>query len=187
MPLTTKGEKIKKNMEKEYGKEKGEEVFYASQNKGTIKGTHKEGAHMDKFAEGFMGRMAAHGVPEDRAVLLLKVAVAAQSMEESPAFAAGFNAVTEKQAIINPILKRLLVGGGVVGAGTAGGIGLSKLFRKEPTMVERLQSTWKGMPTWGKRLAIGVPAAAGLGLGAYGLHKLLKKKPAKQDEEESVE
>lgn len=28
-------------MEKEYGKKKGEEVFYASQNKGTIKGTHK--------------------------------------------------------------------------------------------------------------------------------------------------
>ncbi len=42
MPLTKKGEKIKKNMEKEYGKKKGEQVFYASQNKGTIKGTHKE-------------------------------------------------------------------------------------------------------------------------------------------------
>ena len=29
-------------MEKEYGKKKGEQVFYASQNKGTIKGTHKK-------------------------------------------------------------------------------------------------------------------------------------------------
>ena len=28
-------------MKKQYGAEKGEEVFYASQNKGTIKGTHK--------------------------------------------------------------------------------------------------------------------------------------------------
>jgi len=42
MPLTTKGKKIKKAMEKEYGKKKGKEVFYASQNKGTIKGTHKK-------------------------------------------------------------------------------------------------------------------------------------------------
>jgi hypothetical protein len=41
MPLTKKGKKIKRAMEKEYGSEKGKEVFYASQNKGTIKGTHK--------------------------------------------------------------------------------------------------------------------------------------------------
>jgi hypothetical protein len=41
VPLTPKGKKIKKAMEKEYGKEKGKKVFYASQNKGTIKGTHK--------------------------------------------------------------------------------------------------------------------------------------------------
>jgi len=40
MPLTRKGKKIKKSMEKQYGKEKGEDVFYASQNKGTITGTH---------------------------------------------------------------------------------------------------------------------------------------------------
>lgn len=42
MPLTKKGKKIKKSMEKTYGKERGERVFYASQNKGTIKGTHKK-------------------------------------------------------------------------------------------------------------------------------------------------
>lgn len=41
MPLTPKGKKIKKNMQGSYGKEKGEEVFYASQNAGKIKGTHK--------------------------------------------------------------------------------------------------------------------------------------------------
>ena len=41
MPLTPKGKKIKGAMEKEYGKDKGEEVFYASQNKGKLKGTHK--------------------------------------------------------------------------------------------------------------------------------------------------
>jgi len=42
MPLTKKGEKIKKEMVKEYGKKKGDRVFYASQNKGTIKGTHRK-------------------------------------------------------------------------------------------------------------------------------------------------
>jgi len=40
MPLSEKGKKILKNMKKEYGSEKGESVFYASQNKGTITGTH---------------------------------------------------------------------------------------------------------------------------------------------------
>ena len=41
MPLTRKGEKIKRAMVKQYGSKKGTQVFYASQNKGTITGTHK--------------------------------------------------------------------------------------------------------------------------------------------------
>jgi hypothetical protein len=41
MPLTKKGEKIKAAMKQSYGKEKGERVFYASENKGTIKGVAK--------------------------------------------------------------------------------------------------------------------------------------------------
>lgn len=41
MPLTPKGKKIKSAMEKEYGAEKGKKVFYASENKGTIKGVAK--------------------------------------------------------------------------------------------------------------------------------------------------
>jgi hypothetical protein len=43
MPLTKKGEKIKAVMQKEYGKDRGESVFYASINKGTIKGPAAEG------------------------------------------------------------------------------------------------------------------------------------------------
>lgn len=38
MPLTKKGRKIKDAMQAEYGKKRGEQVFYASRNKGTIKG-----------------------------------------------------------------------------------------------------------------------------------------------------
>ena len=41
MPLTKKGDKIKRAMEKEYGDKKGKKVFYASENKGTIKGVAK--------------------------------------------------------------------------------------------------------------------------------------------------
>ena len=42
MPLTTKGKKIMKSMKKQYGKKRGETVFYASKNKGTIKGVEKK-------------------------------------------------------------------------------------------------------------------------------------------------
>lgn len=42
MPLTKKGKKIKRAMKKEYGKKRGESVFYASANKGTIKGVEKK-------------------------------------------------------------------------------------------------------------------------------------------------
>ena len=41
MPLTKKGAKIKTAMAKQYGEAKGERVFYASANNGTIKGVHK--------------------------------------------------------------------------------------------------------------------------------------------------
>jgi hypothetical protein len=39
--MTKKGKKIKAAMQKEYGKKRGERVFYASRNKGTIKGVDR--------------------------------------------------------------------------------------------------------------------------------------------------
>jgi len=42
MPLTEKGKKIKRAMEKQYGKKKGKQVFYASERKGNIKGVAKK-------------------------------------------------------------------------------------------------------------------------------------------------
>ena len=42
MPLTAKGKKIMKSMKKQYGKKRGEAVFYASKNKGKIKGVEKK-------------------------------------------------------------------------------------------------------------------------------------------------
>lgn len=41
MPLTSKGKKIKKAMQKQYGKEKGERVFHASKQAGKIKGVDR--------------------------------------------------------------------------------------------------------------------------------------------------
>ncbi|KKM18525.1 hypothetical protein LCGC14_1664850 [marine sediment metagenome] len=42
-PLTAKGEKIKRAMIKQYGKEKGEEIFFKSEQSGKIKGVKKHG------------------------------------------------------------------------------------------------------------------------------------------------
>ena len=41
MPMTKKGKKIMKSMKKKYGEKKGEKLFYASKNKGVIKGVEK--------------------------------------------------------------------------------------------------------------------------------------------------
>jgi len=42
MPLNKKGKKVKKAFEKEYGKKKGDSIFYASINSGTVKNATKK-------------------------------------------------------------------------------------------------------------------------------------------------
>lgn len=42
MPLTKKGKRVKRAMRKTYGKKRGDRVYYASQNAGRIKGTHRK-------------------------------------------------------------------------------------------------------------------------------------------------
>lgn len=44
MPLTKAGKKVLANMRKHYGKKKGEQVFYASINKGRIEAMEKRNA-----------------------------------------------------------------------------------------------------------------------------------------------
>lgn len=44
MPLTKKGAKIKRAMQRTYGAKKGTRVFHASRNKGTIRGVEKRRA-----------------------------------------------------------------------------------------------------------------------------------------------
>jgi hypothetical protein len=45
MPKTKKGQKIMRAMKKQYGEKKGEQVFHASANKGTITDVHKKKPH----------------------------------------------------------------------------------------------------------------------------------------------
>ena len=56
MPLTSKGEKIKKAMQQQYGAKKGEEVFYASKNKGTISGVEGRARALRRFGESMRRR-----------------------------------------------------------------------------------------------------------------------------------
>ena len=53
MPLTKKGKEIMGSMTNQYGAKKGKQVFYASSNKGTIKGDHaKRGGTIKKMKGG---------------------------------------------------------------------------------------------------------------------------------------
>lgn len=56
MPLTAKGKKIMKSMEKTYGKKKAKEVFYASKNDGKITGVEKGGKKRGRPAKAKRGR-----------------------------------------------------------------------------------------------------------------------------------
>ena len=55
MPLSSKGKKIMRAMKKEYGSKKGEQVFYASKNKGRISGVDKKRKKINKIVEKHMG------------------------------------------------------------------------------------------------------------------------------------
>ena len=48
MPINAKGRKILSEMTKQYGAEKAEDVFYASRNKGKIKGVEGKKKHKKK-------------------------------------------------------------------------------------------------------------------------------------------
>ena len=63
MPLSKKGRKIMKAMRKQYGTKRGEQVFYASKNKGTIEGveesTMKKGRTQQTSQQKAMGESPA--------------------------------------------------------------------------------------------------------------------------------
>ena len=64
MPLTDKGKKIMGAMKRQYGAEKGEQVFYASRNKGRISGVEKSTgkSHRHDGAQRGGRRRQRHGI-----------------------------------------------------------------------------------------------------------------------------
>ena len=59
MPLTAKGKQILASMKKQYGDEKGEEVFYASEKAGTITSTHRK--KLEKKVQKKLDKVFKHG------------------------------------------------------------------------------------------------------------------------------
>jgi hypothetical protein len=68
MPLNKKGKKIKKAMQKQYGKKKGEKVFYAMESSGKLKKVTKARGGMDASRGDFGGgsKSSAGGGGRDR-------------------------------------------------------------------------------------------------------------------------
>src|SRR6056300_1564971 len=63
MPLNKKGKKIKKAMQKQYGKKKGEKVFYAMENSGKLKKVVKARGGDAARSDAASGRSAGRADP----------------------------------------------------------------------------------------------------------------------------
>lgn len=65
MPLSEKGKEVKKSMEESYGKEKGDQVFYATENKGEVKGLTKNAWAFIKVTAADLARVS-EGIDLDK-------------------------------------------------------------------------------------------------------------------------
>ena len=129
MPLTSKGKKIMSAMQRPkseggYGAKKGKEVFYASQNKGTITGTHKTGeAQSPQWLEGFTKAANDRGLTDpDQVVALLKIAQRLHFMHtHTEQYAEGYEGAMLKQGMTKEAIPwKFLAGLGLGGAGMLG-------------------------------------------------------------------
>jgi hypothetical protein len=84
MPLTSKGEEIKSAMQDQYGKEKGEQVLYASANKGTISGIDAMDAEQQRDEQGRFGSGGGSS-PPSAAMTSLKMQVEQKQKSEAQA------------------------------------------------------------------------------------------------------
>ena len=100
MPLTNKGKKIMRAMKSQYGSEEGKKVFYASKNKGTIKGVEDETQMnwQDKIYESLTeGRMAHRGHRDVAGKKLSRPTPKKRTPEEAAAAAAKGQAAHDKR------------------------------------------------------------------------------------------
>lgn len=107
MPLTAKGQKIMANMQREYGPDKGERVFYASRNAGRITGVdpgHQRG--------GPVGGLVDHDQDPDLPPLRDDASLHDMlERQEEPAYIATIRRLIEGQRRLNemhPVQRELL-------------------------------------------------------------------------------
>jgi hypothetical protein len=111
MPLTAKGKKIRAAMHEQYGAKKGESVFYASINKGNIKGAEKGGKVRSSVVSGGVVPAFEYGGK----VRAGEVDVGSGHGENRQAHARGIShALTETEAAksVHPMAHAKKVGGG---------------------------------------------------------------------------
>ena len=160
MPLNKKGKEIMKSMKKEYGKKKGEQVFYASKNKGTIKNVEKASkGKMMKVKKVKAGLEKASRTHAAQAKILDKVLKAAGG---------GLKEATQKLKAKgytggDMALKKIPEG--------PKGEGLRKLKVKRPDITRKM-----GFAKKGKVMKAAMGAVALGALGAKAAEKLMKKK-----------
>ena len=65
MPLTEKGKKLKKKFREQYGKKKGDSVFYAMENSGKLKKVIKAKGGQDASQDDFGGGSKSGGNGKD--------------------------------------------------------------------------------------------------------------------------
>lgn len=135
MPKTQAGEHVVANMKKEYGPEKGKQVFYAKANK-EGKGSKffhmAHGKNAEAWAQGFIDKCAEQGVDPDELVKMSQAALIPEVMPKitslmataKPMQAGGFLAKLKAMMMRNP---KTTAGLALGGAGLAGGVAGSGL------------------------------------------------------------
>ena len=104
MPLTAKGKKLKKKFKEQYGKKKGEKVFYAMENSGKLKKVIKRrGGGADFGATGRAGERASRGYGSTAGPDRSKVSAAQERSHQQAIRSA--QAYNKKDSKIGPPVK----------------------------------------------------------------------------------
>lgn len=141
MPLNKKGKKIIKNMKRTYGSKKGKNVFYASQNKGTIQGVELEDEHFQQHegvkgahSKEIKGVSAIGAASKERARIAALMAANRNAPQTKPSKGTKSTSIRDHKFLAYKDLAHLLegvlsaLGAGALGA--VGGMATKRLLRK---------------------------------------------------------
>jgi hypothetical protein len=107
MPLTAKGKKIKRSMERFYGKKRGDRVFYASENAGRIQGVARGHAHFamtDAELESGLRFLKGHSMRRRHGMRRRGHAA------RTPMWAKGASYLIDRRVQLKPYLDRWMMG-----------------------------------------------------------------------------